>query len=299
MGALRRANTVDDVHAELLERISSGALPLGSKLPSCRALAAELGSNPTTVSRALGRLAEAGLVRTEQRQGTFVAATEPAAGASVAQIRLMLEHVVNQARPAGLGREQLARMLDEVLAAPEQQPRVAFVECNEIDLGEMADLVEHATGVDLDRVRLADLTKKVAVKYDAIATPIFHLADVYAAVGDLDRVIELNFVPTASSLRQLASIDPELVLGVATPLRRGVDRLSSLVRQYFAGEVRGVLTDGDDAELDGIDVLVYTNASQLSDRELSRVRRHIRIVWELEHNSGSTFRQRLDSVAMR
>ena len=288
-----RATTVDDVFGALLERIGSGALPLGAKLPSCRALADEFDSNPTTVNRALARLAETGLVRIERRRGTFVAATEPSESSSLSRVRRQLEQVVERARPAGITREQLTELFNEVLSDPVAPPRVAFVECNGADLDEMADVVERATGLGFERVLLHDLTKKSAMRYDAIAAPVFHLSDVYAIVGDLDRVIELNFVPSGHLLRQLASIDPELTLGVATSVPRGIDRLSSLAKQYFAGEVRGVLTGHGPVDLDGIDVLVVTSATELTPAEQRSVPRIIKIDWELEHTSGSSFHQRL------
>lgn len=294
-----RGTTVDDVFGVLLDRIGSGALPLGSKLPSCRALADEFGSNPTTVNRALARLADTGLVRIETRKGTFVAATEAKATTSLSQIRHMVEQVVEHARVADISRAQLARVFNEVLAEPETQPRVAFVECNAADLHEMAAVVEHATGMTFDRVPLTDLTKKVAARYDAIATPIFHLADVYAVVGDLDRVIELNFVPTSASLRQIASVDPDLVLGVATPIPRGIERLTLLARQYFGGAVRGVLTGNGAVDLSGVDVLVTTSATELTSEELRSVGRVITVDWDLEHSSGASFGQRLNAVVSR
>ena len=296
---MARATTVDDVFTTLLERIGSGALPLGARLPSCRALADELDSNPTTVNRALSRLASTGLVRIESRRGTFVAATEPSSSESLLQIRRLLEQAVDRARPAGVSRQQLEQLFEDVLAEPSEVPRVAFVECNDADLQEMAALVERATGVTVEPVLLDDLTKKSSVRFDAIATPIFHLSDVHARVGDLDRVIELNFVPTGALLRQIASIDPELTLGVATSVPRGIDRLSSLVRQYFAGEVRGVLTGAGPVELDDIDVLLVTSATELSPEQTEQVPRVIKIDWELEHASGSTFEHRLHSLLAR
>lgn len=291
--------TVDDVFGVLLDRIGSGALPLGSRLPSCRALADEFGSNPTTVNRALARLADTGLIRIESRKGTFVAAAQPTMADTPPQIRHLIDQLVDRARLAGVGREQLSRVFNDVIAEREVHLRVAFVECNPDDLNDMADIVEHATGMTFDRIQLSDLTKKRAVRYDAIAAPIFHLADVYALIGDLDRVIELNFVPTSASLRQIASIDPELVLGIATPIPRGIDRLTSLAKQYFGGEVRGVLTGDGPVVLDGIDVLLTTSATQLTAEELSDVSRIIRIDWDLEHASGASFVPRLRALLGR
>lgn len=292
----KQSPTVDDVFGSILGRIESGELPLGSKLPSCRALADELASNPTTVNRALARLAEAGLVRIETRKGTFVAASETVEPVGMIAVRQLLEQAADRARSAGIGRGHFLEIVDEVLTAARPRARVAFVECNRTDLDEMAELLRNATGIDFEQVDLHDLSKKTALRFDAIATPIFHLSDVHAAIGDLDRVIELNFVPSAATLRAIASVDPELTLAVATPIPRGIERLRSLVRQYFAGEVRGVLTGEGPVDLTGIDVVVVTSATSLSARELEGVPRTIRIEWELEHSSGVTFDRRLQRL---
>lgn len=56
----------------LAEEIRSGVFAAGGQLPSESALAARFGVNRHTVRRALGVLAEGGLVRTTQGRGSFV-----------------------------------------------------------------------------------------------------------------------------------------------------------------------------------------------------------------------------------
>lgn len=56
----------------LAGEIRSGALAAGAQLPAESALAARFGVNRHTVRRALGVLAEGGLVRTTQGRGSFV-----------------------------------------------------------------------------------------------------------------------------------------------------------------------------------------------------------------------------------
>lgn len=56
----------------LAEAIGRGEPPAGSQLPTEAVLAARFGVNRHTVRRALGTLAERGLVRTTQGRGTFV-----------------------------------------------------------------------------------------------------------------------------------------------------------------------------------------------------------------------------------
>jgi len=55
------------------ERIASGALEPGDRLPSVRELAAEAGVNVNTVRAVYARLERDGLTRSEQGRGTFVA----------------------------------------------------------------------------------------------------------------------------------------------------------------------------------------------------------------------------------
>ena len=62
--------------ADALEgEIAAGTLAPGTQLPTEAALAARFGVNRHTVRRALGTLAEQGLVRASQGRGTFVEAT--------------------------------------------------------------------------------------------------------------------------------------------------------------------------------------------------------------------------------
>lgn len=69
----------EQLRAQIASRASSGDLPAGTKLPTVRGLADHLGLAPGTVARAYKELEADGVVVTEGRRGTFVAApTAPA-----------------------------------------------------------------------------------------------------------------------------------------------------------------------------------------------------------------------------
>ncbi|WP_045877621.1 aminotransferase class I/II-fold pyridoxal phosphate-dependent enzyme [Pseudofrankia sp. DC12] len=59
--------------------VMAGVLPAGTRLPTVRELATELGISPTTVSQAWRTLARAGVISPRGRSGTFVLAGPPAA----------------------------------------------------------------------------------------------------------------------------------------------------------------------------------------------------------------------------
>lgn len=59
--------------------VASGTLAAGTAAPSVRELAQDLGVNPATVSKAYQRLIDQGLLEVRRGEGTFVAASLPAA----------------------------------------------------------------------------------------------------------------------------------------------------------------------------------------------------------------------------
>ncbi|MFJ1562506.1 GntR family transcriptional regulator [Streptomyces mirabilis] len=60
---------------DVQDKIRSGRLTAGTKLPSTRELADEYGVAPGTVQRALAELRVAGLIYSHQGRGSFVTAT--------------------------------------------------------------------------------------------------------------------------------------------------------------------------------------------------------------------------------
>ncbi|MGI5525394.1 GntR family transcriptional regulator [Micromonospora sp. CA-259024] len=63
----------EQVRGQLAELIGDGRLPVGSRLPTVRQLAADLRLAANTVARAYRELEGAGLLETRGRNGTFVA----------------------------------------------------------------------------------------------------------------------------------------------------------------------------------------------------------------------------------
>lgn len=100
----------EQLRAQVAARAASGDLPAGTKLPTVRGLAGDLGVAPGTVARAYKELEADGVVVTEGRRGTFVAAT---AAAGTDGARAAAEEYAAIARRLGLTRAEAARLLDQ------------------------------------------------------------------------------------------------------------------------------------------------------------------------------------------
>lgn len=100
--------------ADLADRIRAGTLLPGTRLPPQRRLAAELGVDLTTVTRAYTELKRMGLVDGRSGSGSYVRAEPPSSGDGRASFDLSMNV---PPEPAGLGL-QIAQGLAEVLAAP-------------------------------------------------------------------------------------------------------------------------------------------------------------------------------------
>ena len=62
----------EQVRTTIADRINDGSLAVGTKLPTVRALATQLGIAANTAARAYRELEHAGLIETRGRAGTFV-----------------------------------------------------------------------------------------------------------------------------------------------------------------------------------------------------------------------------------
>ena len=84
--------------ADLKAQLVAAGLPEGSKLPTVRALADELGLAVNTVAKAYRELEELGFIETRGRRGSFVALSTDSAERS-----LQMDAAAYAARAASLG----------------------------------------------------------------------------------------------------------------------------------------------------------------------------------------------------
>jgi DNA-binding transcriptional regulator YhcF (GntR family) len=106
----------EQVRSQLAGLITSGHLLPGDRLPTVRALAADLGLAANTVARAFKELEATGLVQTRRRTGTMVATGQHTADTAVTALATKFAAA---ARTAGLADTQA---LDLVRTALRSHP---------------------------------------------------------------------------------------------------------------------------------------------------------------------------------
>lgn len=98
----------EQIRVALIEAVRAGSLPAGTRLPTVRELAGQLGLAVNTVARAYRELEAGGLVETRGRFGTFVASSDPADAAMTQAAGAFAA----AARAVGLGKADALRYLD-------------------------------------------------------------------------------------------------------------------------------------------------------------------------------------------
>ncbi|TWE12335.1 GntR family transcriptional regulator [Rudaeicoccus suwonensis] len=98
---------------QIAAQIQAGELPVGTRLPTVRALAAEVSVAPNTAAKAYSELEQAGLIETAGRAGTRVAA---AGDASRALAAAAAADFADRVKRLGLPADDLVALVRAALA---------------------------------------------------------------------------------------------------------------------------------------------------------------------------------------
>lgn len=104
----------EQVRIRMIGAVRDGGLPAGTRLPTVRELAGQLGLAVNTVARAYRELEAAGIVETRGRFGSFVASSDPVDAAMTAAASAFAD----AARAVGLGKADALRYLDAAFDTP-------------------------------------------------------------------------------------------------------------------------------------------------------------------------------------
>jgi len=106
----------EQVRTQIATAVAAGQLEAGTKLPTVRQLAADLGLATNTVARAYRELEADAVIATHGRRGTFVRSDvveKGAVGSSVADsARAVATEYVHAARRLGLSSQEAVRLVE-------------------------------------------------------------------------------------------------------------------------------------------------------------------------------------------
>ena len=105
----------EQVRAQIAALAADGSLPAGTRLPTVRQLAGDLGLAVNTVARAYRELEQAGLVETRGRNGTFVT---PRAAGVPARAQQLAARYAEQSRALGVHPRQALNLVSAALGIP-------------------------------------------------------------------------------------------------------------------------------------------------------------------------------------
>jgi DNA-binding transcriptional regulator YhcF (GntR family) len=231
-----------DVRDLIIDRITHGVYPLGSKLPTTLELANETGAHKNTIAKAYHALADLGLITLKQGRGSFVSSlVGPENRKTIAaQVQAQIADLLRKARGLGLTEEELRRMLDEEIVAAygANRSHAAFVECNSEDVRAAVDEIEAMTGYRLDHLLLDELRSSPAVTTaacTAVFTSLFHIKEVSDLLGPAQpalSVIGVYTQPDEHALGEIARITPGSRVGIVCNSHESSRRFANQIATF-------------------------------------------------------------------
>jgi GntR family transcriptional regulator len=233
--------------------VSTGELPAGSRLPSARHLAANLGVNRNTALRAYMVLAREGVFEGRRGGGTVVIGPtrEPRTGVRVPpQLVEQISQLVASSSELGVKTGDLLAYISRQsdVRTRRSDLRVAFVECNPESLDHYVGRIREEFGVNVTPVLLsgvAEIARKGGLRgLDCIVSTFFHLSEVRRLLRDTTQVelFAIGVRPHLSVLDALERLARKSSVGVMYYERPGdlfaAERLARMAEAVAHAGVR-------------------------------------------------------------
>ncbi len=103
----------EQIRDGLRKLIVTGALSADEKLPSVRALAAQLAINPNTIQRAYNELEGEGYIYSVPGKGSFAAANAAADSSRRAELLTQVRELLSELRYLGVSQQELLNLVKE------------------------------------------------------------------------------------------------------------------------------------------------------------------------------------------
>lgn len=241
--------TAREVQEAVEERISKGLYALGQRLPPLRSIAAELGTSPSTVSRAVQEMIRNGWLEVQERQFVRVRSQLPHKSVRHAEIQRAIKSIAHKWKLWGGDQEELLQDIEEIVAEVfEAEGQFVFTECNTDDLNHLGkQLASELPTLSITRTLMEDLdVARIRQNKSVILVPYYHYAEVKVIVGQDVSIVPVHTSPSAETLDELLTIRPGSKVLVVGHNKRSVMRLSGMVRDYADAKITGIAQEEND-----------------------------------------------------
>jgi DNA-binding transcriptional regulator YhcF (GntR family) len=246
--AAKRPVSWSEIERAILLRIARKEYAPGQRIPTCEALAAELGANKNTVSKAYRSLAQRGYLLTRAGFGTFISKRplRISLDGALDGITGLLVLAVQEAKLSGLGQPQFRKFVDDVVAQAygHAGPRVGFIECNRRDATTLSRDLQLAVAHPIEPLLIDAVLgdpERFLDEYSILAVNITHLSAIEAALGPRTgdggraQIFGMHIPIDPESLLRVARLRAGTRVGIVCDLKQTLLSLSGMVDGYNPG----------------------------------------------------------------
>lgn len=219
----------------IADKIQTGSLEAGYKLPTVRALADELDVACGTIKHAYEYLEEQGRIEMVQGSGSFVRGKEEDNANRKEKAMAAIDGLFDQLQQLGFTPREMEIYLNLKLRGLEEKydmVKVAVVDCNPETL-QMIEMqlsqIGYVEPVVFPLSRIGEIAEKLNDEYDLVITTTTHYTQVEQYIQDPKKLVMVSMMPAVRTTISLAKVADEVRAGIfcASDAFAGVVRTNS------------------------------------------------------------------------
>ena len=244
----KRPVTWSQIERAILLRIARKEYVPGQRIPTCEALAAEVGANKNTVNKAYRSLVQRGYLLTRAGFGTFISKRplRVSLDGALDGITGLLALAVQEAKLSGLDQLQFRKFVDDVIAQAygHAGPRIGFIECNRRDATMLSRDLQLAIAHPIEPLLIDAVLRepqRFLDEYSILAVNITHLSAVESVLGRQTgeggraQIFGMHIPIDPESLLRVARLRAGTRVGILCDLKQTLLSLTGMVEGYNPG----------------------------------------------------------------
>ncbi len=221
----------------ILRDIKSRTLPAGTKLPTVRELAEEMGLSQGTIKHAYDHLETLGAIEMTQGKGTFVREQEPIeSGSRKDRAMAAIDELLEELESLGFTPREMEIYINLKLRGLDEEydlVKVAVIDCNpevvqlmEVQLSQ----IPHAQVASFSLSQIAEIADKLNSDYDIILTTTSHYTEIEDFIASNKVFSMLAMMTSTDTIIELAHMPEDARAGVVC----ASDNFLKIVRMNYS-----------------------------------------------------------------